>query len=128
MQREPAVDHSGFNRPGVFRGAAASGRELRIDLAYRHTTLNDFDRTRQLEQPPLQPRAWRAGDLLEISFPMRYARIICRRSKRHHRDEEQQRDARVDGEHDHRKMIRFEHDYQRNSKATFGQAHVEGYC
>jgi hypothetical protein len=29
--------NGGVNRPGVFRGAAASGRELHIDLAYRHT-------------------------------------------------------------------------------------------
>ena len=53
MQLEPAMGNGGVNRPGVFRGAAASGHELLIDLAYRHTTLNDFDRIRQLKQFPL---------------------------------------------------------------------------
>jgi len=43
MQREPAVDHSGFNRSGIFIGAAASGHELRIDLAYWRAPLVGFD-------------------------------------------------------------------------------------
>src|ERR1019366_9463767 len=45
----------------------------------------------------------------------------------HHRDKEHQWYACVDGEHDHRKMVRFEHDRQRDTKVVFGQADFKGY-
>jgi hypothetical protein len=53
MHREPAVDHGGFNCLSIFIGVAASGHELRIDLAYRRAPVVGFDRTRQFKQFPL---------------------------------------------------------------------------
>ena len=64
------MGHGGFNRPSIFSGAAASGHELRIDLAYRHTPLVGFDRIRQLKQPALGGLGRRERAIfLEFYFP-----------------------------------------------------------
>jgi hypothetical protein len=69
MQSEPAVDYGGFNRPGIFIGAAASGQELRIDLAHRRTALVGFDGIRQLKQFPLGCLGRGKGIFLEFHLP-----------------------------------------------------------
>jgi hypothetical protein len=133
MQREPAVDHGGFNCPSIFIGAAASGHELYVDLAYRRTPLVGYDRIRQLKQFPLGclGRGERAI-FLEFHLPFFGRYTLCEdyisHDQSYHRDEGHQRYACVDGEHDHRRTLRFGHARQRGTKATFGQAHIEGYC
>src|ERR1700684_1117634 len=83
MQREPAMDHSGFNRLSIFIGAGASGHELRTDLAYRRAPVVGFDRTRQLKQFPLGCLGRGARAILKFHLPFfgRYARTICRTIK-----------------------------------------------
>jgi hypothetical protein len=49
------------------------------------------------------------------------------KDQRHHRDEQRQRYTCVDGEHHHRRSVRFEHDQQGDTNAALGQAHIEGY-
>jgi hypothetical protein len=90
------MGNGGVNRPGVFRGAAASGHELLIDLAYRHTTLNDFDRIRQLKQFPLGCLGrGEQAIFLEFHLPF-FGRFVLgedyiSHDQSYHRDEEHQR-------------------------------------
>jgi hypothetical protein len=48
--------------------------------------------------------------------------------QRYHRDEGRQRNACVDGEHDHRRTVRFEHHRQGDTKVAFEQVNIKGYC
>jgi hypothetical protein len=134
MQREPAVDHGGFNCLSIFIGVAASGHELHIDLAYRSAPVVGFDRTRQFQAIPARPprarRAERSSWELHLSFSDRDALSgdHLPKEQHHHRDWEQQWYACVDVQHDHRKMVRFEHDHQRDTKAAFGKLTLKAFC
>jgi hypothetical protein len=104
---------------------------LRIDLAHWRTPLVVFDRIRQLKQLPLGCPG-RGERAIFLEFHLWSITRLCEdhisHDQSYHRDKEHQWYSRVDGEHDHRRTVIFEHDQHFDIKRRAGQAHVEGYC